>query len=36
VTPIEEDEDMLDAFDNESPVRYWQLDSVISDNLPVL
>jgi hypothetical protein len=32
-TPIEDDEDMLNAFHNESPVRYRRIDNVI--DLPV-
>jgi hypothetical protein len=35
VTQIEDNEDMLDAFHNESPVRYRQMDSVIGKDLPV-
>jgi hypothetical protein len=35
VTQIEDNEDMLDAFHNESPVRYQQMDSVIGKDLPV-
>jgi hypothetical protein len=35
VTPIEDDEDRLDAFHNKSPVRYWWMDSVIGNDLPM-
>jgi hypothetical protein len=35
VTPIKDDEDRLDAFHNESPVRYRRMDSVIDNDLPV-
>jgi hypothetical protein len=35
VTPIEDDEDRLDAFHNESHVRYHRINSVISDDLPM-
>jgi hypothetical protein len=32
-TPIEDDEDRLDAFHNKSPVRYRRIDSVIDNDL---
>jgi hypothetical protein len=35
VMPIEDDEDRLDAFHNESLVRYRWMDSVIGNDLPV-
>jgi hypothetical protein len=34
-TPIEDDEDRLDAFHNKSPVRYRRIDSVIDNDLLV-
>jgi hypothetical protein len=35
VTPIEDDEDRLDAFHNKSPIRYRWMDSVIGNDLPM-
>jgi hypothetical protein len=35
VMPIEDDEDRLDAFHNEFPVRYRRMDNVISNDRPV-
>jgi hypothetical protein len=33
--PIEDDEDKLDAFHNESPIHYQRIDNVIDNNLLV-